>query len=967
MKKFNLVSNNKAVNILIEDSSFEGVKLIGNTLAEDIKAVTDTDSLFFTNAKECVAKELIIIATLGKSDIVPCFERNGKLRTQDIAGKKEVFMMQIVDEPFAGEDFFVEKALVIVGSDKRGTIYGMFHLSEMLGVSPLIYFGDVIPHKNPNPEIILDDIVVSKEPSVEYRGFFINDEWPAFGNWTLEKFGGVNAKAYRKIFELLLRLKGNYLWPAMWNSSFSEDGPGLSNAILADKLGIIMGTSHHEPLCRAGIEWQNKYKEYGNDSTWSFLSNEEAITKFWEDGLRRNKDYENIITIGMRGEADSKLLPEDSTLKDNIDVIKKVVKVQNSLIKQYVCEELENVPRMLAIYKEVEDYYYGDDSCEGLKDWDELSDVIFLLSDDNHGNLRNLPTYDERKHPGGYGMYYHFDYHGAPISYEWTNCNRLTKIWEQMTFAYEAGVRKMWIVNVGDLKEMEYPLSYFMELAYDFEKWGTSAPNMTETYAKLWIEKQFGSYITELQKEKIFKVLEGYTRWNAARTPETMNENIYHPVNYRECDRVMRSVNEILSIAEGLNEELRNEARLAYQSMIYYGAAASLNLVLAWCETALNHEYARRGYIYANILAKSVEKRIAKDREYIEEFHKFNGGKWNHCLSSAHTGFKSWDDRDWTYPVVHIVSPISVAKASVSFRGSEKFHLGAYWQDMAPLFNDELTRIDCEEIMLDLDSKGFVDFDYKIACDAEYITFDKYNGHVCVGETGRETVIIKAKKDELSGIKTAKVRVDIEFKNGQKTYVNLEIIVEGTAKDISATGSKIFAEKQGYISINANDFTEKKDTKDGSFEVVDYLGREGSAIKVLPPAIHFKDWETAPFIKYNVFVNNSDEYTLSLYLLTRNPSERGGRIRFYMGTGEVKPFELCAVSDHYYTEWQDDEWAQGVLTGGRVVKHNILLHEGENSIYIYASDPEFILEKLVICEKGKELKKTYFGPASFVL
>lgn len=484
MSRFCVVKDKNAADFLVEKESFEGVKLIAETVAEDIREEADVTPKIRTNLEECKSEHVILMATIGKSDLLKRLEEEGKLSFEQVRGKREVYLLKHISSPFS-EFSTIKELFVIAGSDKRGTIYGMFRLSELCGVSPLIYFGDAIPEKNKEPEITFSDAFVSKEPSVKYRGFFINDEWPAFGNWCMEKFGGINAKAYRKIFELLLRLKGNYMWPAMWRSTFSEDGPGILSAELADTLGVIIGLSHHEPMCRAGEEWQKIYKEYGTDSTWSFVTNAEAITKFWKDGILRNKDFENVVTIGMRGENDSKLMSEDATLKDNIEVIKKAIRTQHSLIKEHMNSNLKEVPRMIAIYKEVEDYYFGDETCEGLKDWDELEDVIFLLSDDNYGHLRALPTTEEnRNHPGGFGMYYHFDYHGAPVSYEWTNCNRLTKTWEQMTQAYEAGVREMWIVNVGDLKAVEYPLCYFMELAYDYESWGSSAVNKTELFVK---------------------------------------------------------------------------------------------------------------------------------------------------------------------------------------------------------------------------------------------------------------------------------------------------------------------------------------------------------------------------------------------------------------------------------------------------------------------------------------------------
>ena len=409
MNSFYVAKENQITDFLIEKEGFEGVKLIAETVREDLRIVTDMAPDIIEDIGECRSDRLILMATMGHSKLLDRLEKDGKLSLEDLRGKREVYKIKHIEAPFE-ENTSIKEILVIAGSDKRGTIYGMFRLSELCGVSPLIYFGDAIPEKNSEPVISLEEFV-SKEPSVKYRGFFINDEWPAFGNWCMETFGGINAKAYRKIFELLLRLKGNYMWPAMWDSTFSEDGPGLLSAELADKLGVIIGLSHHEPMCRAGEEWQKIYSQYGTDSTWSFVTNADAITEFWKDGILRNRDFENVITIGMRGENDSKLMPEDASLKDNIEVIKKAILTQHRLLKEHMNQDLKEVPRMLAIYKEVEDYYFGDQTCQGLKDWEELEDVIFLLSDDNYGNLRALPTDQDRNHAGGYGMYYHFDYH----------------------------------------------------------------------------------------------------------------------------------------------------------------------------------------------------------------------------------------------------------------------------------------------------------------------------------------------------------------------------------------------------------------------------------------------------------------------------------------------------------------------------------------------------------------------------
>lgn len=287
-------------------------------------------------------------------------------------------------------------------------------------------------------------------------------------------------------------MKGNYLWPAMWTGRFAVDGPGLLSADLADELGVVMGMSHHEPCLRHGEEYKylrGKDSIYGD--AWDFRSNREGITRFWEDGLKRNGMYENVITVGMRGEFDSTILGENATLQDNIDLLRDVLVCQNQLIKKYVNEDLDKVPRMLALYKEVEPFFYGDENSVGLIGSEELEGVTLMLCDDNHGNLRTLPDDSMRNHKGGYGMYYHFDYHGSPVSYEWVNSSSLHKTWEQMTNAYEFGIRDLWIVNVGDIFSTEFPLSFFMSMAYDYDKWGISNINSAADYTKYFVNTNF--------------------------------------------------------------------------------------------------------------------------------------------------------------------------------------------------------------------------------------------------------------------------------------------------------------------------------------------------------------------------------------------------------------------------------------------------------------------------------------------
>ena len=483
---FTIAAKDSAASLYLDakGEDYDGLSLIAASVAKDISLVTKEKAKANVVTKTESLKEYAIIAgSIGNNAVIDSLIEQGKVDASQIKGKREVYRIQVVENPVAN----VKKAIVVIGSDKRGTIYGLYHISEKMGVSPWVYWGDATPVAKDVVQIPEKELTVtSKEPSVKYRGIFLNDEAPSLTSYAKKKFGGYNQYFYENVYELILRCKGNYLWPAMWSNTFSEDGKGtnkLANAELADKYGIVMGTSHHEPLCRAGVEWQNKYRQYGTSNAWDFNANETAITKFWEDGVARNK---NFYTLGMRGESDSSL---SGTKEENIALLKKVITAQKDILKK---NNLSDAPQVLTVYKEVEDYWHGTDKAEGLKKWDVLNDVTIMLCDDNFGNMRTLPTKEDKNRKGGYGMYYHFDYHGGPTSYEWVNTVPLTKTWEQMNMAYEHGIDNIWIVNVGDLKPMEMNISYFLDMAYDYDTWGTNGKDKITEYRKNWVKQQFG-------------------------------------------------------------------------------------------------------------------------------------------------------------------------------------------------------------------------------------------------------------------------------------------------------------------------------------------------------------------------------------------------------------------------------------------------------------------------------------------
>lgn len=978
MGRFKVFEDGILCDILVEESAFKGVKLVANAHAEDICLVTSKKPAIVSKPEEISSKSVIIAATAGKSSLI---ERLGA-DVSDIAGKREVYSLSYIEKPFDG----VDEALLIIGSDKRGTIYGIFDISERIGVSPLVYWGDVLPKQKTSVCVDIDNFV-SKEPSVKYRGLFINDDWPAFGGWCHQRFGGYNAKAYDPVFQLILRLKGNYLWPAMWTGIFSEEGPGLLNAQLADDYGIVMGASHHEPMCRAGAEWQKIYRQYGESNAWSFISNKDAITEFWRDGLKRNKDFENVITIGMRGENDSLLLGKNATLEDNINVLRGVINTQNELMKEIVDPDLDKIPRMLALYYEVEDFYHGDKNAKGLKNWEALDGVTLLLCDDTFGNLRFIPDETDRDHNGGFGMYYHYDYHGAPISYEWMNTNRLTKTWEQMTMAYDYGIRDLWIVNLGDIKGLEYPLCYFMDLAYDFEKYGTDALNSVEGYVKNWVRKQYGDWFGEDRLEEIVEVLNGYTKLNNARTPESMNQNVYSPISFREGERVCSECSRLIGLAEGLYRDAPEKIRPSVFYEIYYPTVASLNLVQMSVEAGLNSFYSSRGSLAANLYLDCVKKRAEIDDRLREEYDRLLDGKWVHMADSPHHGFRSWNSEDWRYPVVSEVVPVPTCKSYVSFGGSTKYSIGTFWVSSPVLENREFMRPDAEYITVNVETGSSAKMSFEIICDKPWLRFEKTSGSLSP-ENPIATVKAYCDRDKLSGVDCADITVNCTFETDKMAGNNSEDMYDKTLGKTSAK-MKVYAggeyncpamtyvDTEGYISMEAANYSAKSDAGKAGWRKIDHLSRlDTPAMKILPSTERYLSNESdsytrsdVPYIEYTFFTENAGDYELKLYLSNRNPVSIKSKLRLGLSANGEDIRIIHTVPEGYKPGMHGSAaWGTEVLEKIRKVTTDIKVNAGLNKLRIYGGDPNIIIEKLVCFPKGKSPEKTYFGaPESYLV
>ncbi|MBO4430348.1 MAG: glycosyl hydrolase 115 family protein [Bacteroidaceae bacterium] len=591
-KTFCIAKDGKTATIVVDEQDWKGVVRAANDLGDDVKKVTGVSAPLNEKGEMINDKGgCIIVGTIGKSRFIDQLVKQRKLDVSKVKGQWESFVIDVVDGN-----------LVVAGSDKRGTIYGIYEISQRIGVSPWYWWADV-PVQHQDEVNWTAGRFVQPSPKVKYRGIFINDEWPSFGDWATEHFGGINSKAYAHMFELLLRLKANYLWPAMWGSRFNEDDS--ESPRLADEYGIVMGTSHHEPMMRAHREYVTRKDEIG---PWDYSVNKERLDKFFLEGMQRNKAYDNLVTIGMRGDGDVAMGKGDDA--DNMKTLAEVIKGQRSIIKKVYGRE-DGVPQLWAIFTEVQRYY---DAGFTVPD-----DVTLLLCDNNWGYIRRIGRDFERKRKGGLGLYYHIDMNGGPWNDRWVNTTTIPKLREQLNLAYQTGIDRIWIINVGDLKPKEVPIDFIMHYA-----WNPDAVKAGDEQA--WLEdfttKAFGA---EHAKEAA-DLMAKYTKYNLWRKAEAQVPGIFNKEEMAYTDSLWLSLS---ARAEALRMKIPAAAQDAYYQLVYYPVVASAGV-------AQIYNAATRGN------SNLIDQLMARDQQLSDYYHQIANGKWSKMMQDKHIGYTQW-------------------------------------------------------------------------------------------------------------------------------------------------------------------------------------------------------------------------------------------------------------------------------------------------------------------------------------
>lgn len=943
---FIIASDVSSADIYVDKNGadYDGLSLIAETFQRDVNTVSSKGAKpRVVNEVSQIRQSAIIAGSIGNNNVIDKLIADGKLDVSDIKNKRETYKIQVVENPAEG----VKLGLVVVGSDKRGTIYGIYHISEKMGVSPWVYWGDVIPVKKDKVSFTNESYsYTSKEPSVKYRGIFLNDEFPSLTGWVKKKFLNYNEKFYVNVYELLLRCKGNYLWPAMWSNKFSEDGKSSknANAVLADKYGVIMGTSHHEPLCRAGVEWQQKYKDYSTSNAWDFNKNEKGITNFWRDGVKRNMAFENVYTLGMRGESDSAL---GGTVAENINLLKRVITTQKNILKD---NNLQDAPQVLTVYKEVEDFWHGNSQVQGLKKWNVLDDVMIMLCDDNFGNMRTLPEGNDINRKGGWGMYYHFDYHGGPTSYEWVNTVQLDKVWEQMSLAYEHGVDDMWIVNVGDLKPMEMNISYFLDLAYDYDTWGKDGGNKTDSYMAQWVEQQFGDALNKEQQEGIQSLLEEYTWLNGTCKPEVVSSATYSATNYNEAQEMLGRIERMTAKAEEYKKIVPERLQAAYFQLVYFPTVASANVAKMQICSGLNRYFYNKKSTNANLYAIMVDECIALDKELQSTYNKNMpgvGNKWEKMMSSPHVGYTTWNSEGWKYPTAKWLKPAEDTKMAVSVENKDAVVTGG------EITLDDFTNINQEAYTITLSNQGGNMYNYTATTQEAWLQLSKKTGTVQM----QDTFEVSVDWSKVTADQTGK----IEIQSGDsKVTINVKAKVYDTSK--LAENTYVYA--NGYASVLPGRYTKKQDNTEGATVLVQKgYGKMGESLKIQPANKRYaKDVSKAPYAEYSVYLPAAGNYNVTVYSAPSNNLERDDvSICFGLAANDGQVQTVNTIdSNSFVPGTYNCSWPNDVKNNGRTTERTIAFKEGVNTIRIYAADPAFVLQKLVVSKES--VQQSFLGP-----
>jgi len=945
-RDFALVSRGRAADVYVSPDDFEVVRIAAKDLAVDVERVTGVRPAVRTETTK-LSGHVVLVGTLGKSTLIDKLSKEGKLDAESLRGKWESFVIAAVRDPSPG----VPQGLVVAGSDRRGTAFGVYELSRALGVSPWYWWADVTPeHKR--------ELYVAAgthrfgPPSVQYRGVFLNDEDWGLQPWAAKTFepenGDIGPKTYARLFELMLRLKANTVWPAMHEvtRAFNADP---RNRKLADDYAVVMGSSHAEPMLRNNVgEWKADPHDY------DYTKNAEGVRRYWEQRVEENGPFENLYTLGMRGIHDSPM-QGPKTQADRIRLLERIIADQRAMLARHVRPDVTKVPQVFIPYKEVLADYR-----DGLE---VPGDVTIVSPDDNFGYVRWFPSSEERRRPGGFGVYYHVSYLGRPLSYLWLETTPPALVWEEMSKAYANGARRLWVLNVGDLKPAEAVTEFFMQMAWDARRFRR---DNLQNFLRQWAAREFGAGVAE----EIASVMGEYYQLGFARKPEHLQWYLpgepYRPSDFAhfdygdEAQARLDAYDSLASRAANVYQKLPAGLRAAFYQLVLYPvrcAAFANRRVFAVEKADLYAAQGRASTAEWVGQALHAEKVLNEETRFYNE--KLSAGKWRHIMSRE-MGPGQWPSMRSTPPGI---------PAEVSHIGPAEPALGVAGEGDAGNVREAHTAKSLPA--LDVYTRG-----------TRFI--DVFNRGQAIPEGWPEPApwVARAKENWIKLSRTrgdlredARVLVSVDWARapkGENVSGTVEVEAAGATQTVRVPifnpasprpeSLKGFVESNGVVSIEAEHFTSKTDRAGAAWQVIKGLGRTGDSVAVFPedaPSFGLaRAAGEAPSLEYPMHLFHAGAFELTFYLLPTQPVRGAGGLRFAYSIDGAAPRELAAGAG---VEVTSKQWSLNVLDATTKVTATVKLDApGAHVLRVYMLDPGVVLDKIVLDTGG--LRPSYLGP-----
>ncbi|ETS73904.1 hypothetical protein PFICI_13770 [Pestalotiopsis fici W106-1] len=936
------------VNILVSENEYEGVTRAAGDLALDFGRVLGTNGTVQNDTSATIADHsaVIIAGSIGSSNIIDELVASGKINVSGVQGKWESYIQQVVLEPVSG----IKEALVIAGSDKRGTIYGMYAISENIGVSPWYWWANVPSKTRKGVWVRRDPGIIQGPPSVRYRGVFINDEGELI-SWAKGKFaqaasgGYFTADFYEPIFELLLRLKANYLWPGMkQKEAFYKDDPGKGNGVIADTYGIVMGTSHHEPSARAYYE----QKDGDLVGAWDWSTNEANVSQFMDYGINRAKDWETIFTMGMRGDGDT---VSPTLTAPELEVI---IQRQQEMIQNHT-GRLEEIPQVWTLYKEVGKYWQA-----GMN----VSDLVTLMwTDDNYGNLLRVPLANETSRRGGHGIYYHFGYVGSPRSYIWMNTNQLVKAWEQLHYAFEREVRQIWIANVQDLKPYEVPMNFFLDMAYDMSSF--TSPNSTAEWYERWAAREFGSGAakTTAQVYTSFGRLAYRRKWEML----SLSPFPFSTTKYDEAFGILQEWDDLAELAQSAHDSLPASNKVVYLELVLTPVLAGRAFTRFFTYQALAQLYQMQSRTSTNNMAAMAVDAFDTDTAVRDTYDALWDGKFAGFMSAPHYVYppQEYPPRGDNMPSLTYINDTSTV-------GNDSYFLGLAVQgtSSAASFGDTvwLRSVDpymppSEQRWLDVYTRINGTFTYHLKSNVSYVGVSNSSGELkAPGNLSDIRSILTIDWEEAPpGLSWAAIEVTGNETKPLPSVITAILPINKTTIPSSFNG---FVESNGVVSIEAAGFTSAESKNDVSYlEIPDY-GRTASGVKLWPVTAASQEPLTGPKLTYTIYTfTNTTKARLSFVFgatLNLDPL-RPLKFAYALDSDSAVTKQIIG---NYSGGSTPTGWSSAVIANSYSATEDIALLAGEHTLSLWLLEPGVLVQKIWFDLGGK--LASYLGPpASF--